>query len=100
MGKPCMILDITAEMYWQPFKSCRRIDQQHLATVLHPSREVAEEEALRLTNAHPGRRYAVFEVVSAVHTVKVPTQVSWQGKVQAEQSLVQLVKIEDDDVPF
>ena len=71
-------------------------------TVLHPSREVAEQEALRLASAHPERIFAILEVVTATRTVKVPTHVTLGGQVFADRNLARLMQVGDgrDDVPF
>ena len=48
MSNPCMVLDVTEHDQWAPFRGCHRIPEDCRPTVLHPSREVAEQEALRL----------------------------------------------------
>ena len=48
MSNPCMVLDVTDHDQWAPFRGCHRIPEDCRPTVLHPSREVAEQEALRL----------------------------------------------------
>lgn len=70
--------------------------------MLHPSREVAEQEALRLAGAHPERMFAVLEVVTATRAVKVPAHVTLGGQVFAERSLTRLMQVSDgrDDIPF
>ncbi|MBF5006397.1 hypothetical protein [Diaphorobacter caeni] len=100
MSNPCLILDIACAEYWQPFRECRRIEPSSQPTVLHPSREVAEAEALRLAAAHPGRRFAIFELTSAATTVNVPTHVTLSGKVLVTRSIAQLATVGEPDLPF
>jgi len=100
MSNPCLILEVSGADQWEPFRGCRRIDPAIRPTVLHPSREWAEAEALRLTKAHPGRLFAVFEAVTAGHAVKVPSHITLGGKVVAEQWMPGLVQIGEGDIPF
>ena len=95
MSNPCMVLDVTEHTDWAPFLGCRRIPEDCRPTVLHPSREVAEQEALRLASAHPERLFAILEVVSATRTVKVPTHITLGGQVFAERNLAQLMQVGD-----
>ena len=100
MSNPCLILDIATAEYWNPFQGCRRIPPSAQPTVLHPSREIAEAEALRLAAAHPGRRFAVFELTSAATTIRVPTHVSVTGKVICDRPMAQLMQVADPEIPF
>lgn len=97
-----MVLDVTEHDQWAPFRGCHRIPEDCRPTVLHPSREVAEQEAPRLASAHPERIFAILEVVTATRTVKVPTHVTLGGQVFAERNLARLMQVGDgrDDVPF
>ena len=102
MSNPCMVLDVTEHDQWAPFRGCHRIPEDCRPTVLHPSREVAEQEALRLASAHPERIFAILEVVTATRTVKVPPHVTLGGQVLADRNLARLMQVGDgrDDVPF
>lgn len=100
MSNPCLILEVSKATEWLAFKGCRRIAPDTMPTVLHPSREVAEAEALRLTLAHPGRQFAVFEAVSAGHTYKVATHITLGGQVVQEQLVAKVVQIGEDEIPF
>lgn len=100
MSNQCVILEVSGSDQWPPFRGCRRIAPDDRPTVLHPSREIAEAEALRLTRAHPGRLFVVFEAVTAGHSVKVPTHITLGGAVVAEQWMPSLVQIGPDDIPF
>lgn len=102
MSNPCVVIDVLDHGHWAPFLGCRRVPEDCRPTVLHPSREVAEQEALRLATAHPERMFAIFEVVSATRTVKVPTHITLGGRVFAERNLARLMQVGDgrDDVPF
>lgn len=97
-----MVLDVTEHGQWAPFRGCHRIPDDCRPTVLHPSMEVAEQEALRLASAHPERMFAILEVVTATRTVKVPTHVTLGGQVFADRNLARLMQVGDgpDDVPF
>ena len=102
MSNPCMVLDVTEHGQWAPFRGCHRIPDDCRPTVLHPSREVAEQEAPRLATAHPERMFAILEVVTATRTVKVPTHVTLGGQVFSDRNLARLMQVGDgrDDVPF
>lgn len=102
MSKPCLVLDLTEMDQWTTLRGCLHIPELRRPTVLHPSREVAEEEALRLAAAFPGRLFTVFEVVAAARTIKAPTHITLGGKVLAERDLPRLMQVsaEQEDVPF
>ena len=103
MSNPCLILEVSDHEQWAPFRGCRKLPLTRQPTVLHPSREVAEQEAIRLSLAHPECMFAVLEVVSAARSVKVPTHVTVGGKVFAERLLPRLMLVGDDassDIPF
>ncbi|CAM3352290.1 hypothetical protein [Paracidovorax anthurii] len=102
MSNPCLILEVSDHDQWEPFRGCQRLPPDRRPTVLHPSREVAEEEALRLARTHPGRMFAVMEVVTAARTVAVPTHVTLGGLVFADRQLPRLMQVGDgaDEIPF
>lgn len=102
MSTPCLILEISDAENWQPFRGCRRIAAGRQPSVLHPSREIAEAEALRLSAASPGRTFAIFELSGAATSVKVPTHITLGGKVVAERDMPSLVEVGefDDLIPF
>ena len=52
-------------------------------SVVQPDRESAEREAVRLAQAHPGHRFAVFTLVGIVQTKEVPTHITLGGKTVA-----------------
>ena len=93
MSNPCMVLDVTDHDQWAPFRGCHRIPEDCRPTVLHPSKEVAEQEALRLASAHPERMFAILEVVTATRTVKVPTHVTLGGQVFADRNPARLMQV-------
>lgn len=95
-----LILEISDAQNWQPFRGCRRIPTGKQPSVLHPSREIAEAEALRLNQAHPDQRFAVFEAVTVAHSVRVPTHITLGGAIIAERNMPALVEIGEEDVPF
>lgn len=53
------------------------------SSVIQRDREVAEREAVRLAQAHPGRRFAVFTFVGVVEAKHVATHVTLGGRVVA-----------------
>ena len=97
-----MELDVTEHDQWAPFRGCHRIPKDCRPTVLHQSRDVAEQEALRFVFVYFERMFGSLEVVTATRTVKVPTHVTLGGRVLAERILVLLMQVGDgrDDVPF
>jgi hypothetical protein len=102
MGTPSLILEISDAERWLPFRGCRRIADFSRPSVLHPSRAVAEAEALRLSAAHLDRTFAVFEMAVAATSVKVPTHITLGGKVLAERHISSLVEVGEayDLIPF
>lgn len=100
MSNPCLVLEVSETDRWAPFRGCRRIPEQDRPTVLHPTREIAEAEALRLNQAHPDQLFAVFEAVTAARSVRVPTHITLGGAIFAERNMPALVKIDEDEVPF
>lgn len=100
MSNPCLVLEVSTVDSWEPFRGCRRLPLEGRPTVLHPSREVAQQEALRLSAAHPGRVFAVFEAATAARSVKVPTHITLGGKVVAERFMPSLVELGEFDLPF
>lgn len=100
MSNPCLVLEVADCESWMPFRGCRRIPSERLPTVLHTSREVAEQEALRLSAAHPGRLFWVFEAATAARAVKVPTHITLGGQVVAERSIPALMELGEFDIPF
>lgn len=103
MSNPCVVIEVSGRDAWPPFRGCHRIPDDCRPTVLHPSREVAEQEALRLAVAHPNGMFAIFEVVTATRTVKVPAHVTLGGQVLGERTMPSLMQVGDeltDDLPF
>lgn len=79
----CVILDVTEFDQWheRPEQSTVVIPADKRSTVLQATREQAESEACRLALAHPGKRFAVLQVVGVVEAKSVPTHVTLGGKV-------------------
>ncbi|MFP5473068.1 MAG: hypothetical protein ACLGJD_05460 [Gammaproteobacteria bacterium] len=63
----------------------RRIPAGRVCTVLQPSREVAEAEALRLAIQHPESDFVVMEAVAVARHQPVPTHVALGGRVIASR---------------
>ena len=100
MSGPCLILELANSASWQPRHGCRVIPPSGQPTILHPSREIAEAEALKLIAAHPGRRFVIFEAALAAITVEVPTHITLGGTVVAKRDMPALVNFGEDDLPF
>ena len=100
MSNPCLILDVTLIANWPQRHGGHQIPDVRRPSLLQPSREIAEAEALRLNKSNPGHHFVVFESISMARTIKVPTHVSISGQVLFEGNLPQLVAIDDGDIPF
>jgi hypothetical protein len=100
VSNPCVIIEVSDADQWEPRHGCKVIPSIRQATVLHPSREVAEAEAMRLQARRPGRLFAVFEAVSAATSAKVPTHITLGGAVVAERQMPTLVELGEYDIPF
>lgn len=100
MSNPCLILEVSDADNWAPFRGCKKIPMGGHPTVLHPSREVAEQEAQRLCRERPHQRFAVFEAAVIAQAVQVPSHVTLSGKVVASTLQATLVDLFDDEVPF
>ncbi len=100
MSGPCLVLEVSEARHWAQYRGCRRIPPGAGPKVLHPSREVAEAEALRLNQAHPDRFFAVFEAITGAYSVTVPTHITLGGAIFAERRMPALVAIGEEDVPF
>ena len=100
MSNPCVILEMSSCEHWQPRHGCRIIPPIRQPSMLHPSREVAEAEALKLSAAHPGRCFVVVEASVAATTVEVPTHITLGGKVVAKRDLPTLANFGADVIPF
>lgn len=100
MSGPCLILELSNSGDWQPRHGCRVIPDIRRPTVLHPSREIAEAEALKLIASNPGRCFVIFEANQAAVSVEVPTHITLGGKVVAKRDMPTLVNYGEDDLPF
>ena len=102
MSNPCVVIEVSDHDQWAPFRGCRRIPDERRPTVLHPSREVAEQEAVRLARAHPERMFAVLEAAIVAANVTVPAYVTLGGQMYGEQRLPRLMQVGEgpDDIPF
>jgi len=76
-----MVVDVTAFDQWPTHFSATEMAPGKRPTVIQPDRDTAEREAVRLANANPGHRFAVFTVVGVVETTTVPTHITLGGKV-------------------
>jgi len=96
----CVIVEISAADSWPPFRGYERIPEVRRPTTLHPSREIADAEALRLANEHWGRRFMVFEAQAVATTIKVPAHITLGGTVICSREILALMAVDDDEVPF
>ncbi len=98
--QPCLILDVTDIEQWTGHHGGgHKLPMGGLCTVLQPSREVAEREALRLANRFPERRFAIFEATQLAASVQVPSHVTLGGHVFQHRRVAHLVSL-GDGVPF
>lgn len=111
-GNPCMIVEVSDANDWgaafPPDRGAVQvfglrpvaIPNERRPSVLQPNRQVAEEEAKRLAERHPGRRFMVFEARSAGVAVDVPSHTTVSGKVFLSRKMAVVVDLDDDEVPF
>lgn len=110
-GNPCLILEWSEADQWPGLFGAvssvlaakpLRVPDARRPAVLQPNREIAEREAKRLAERHPGRHFAVFEAQMVATTVEIPTHTTVGGKVWASRKVPALLTVEDDDValPF
>ena len=102
---PHLILEVSESADWptlHPNTRAQRIPDARRPVALQPTRETAENEALRLARQHPDKRFAVFAPVLLATTVAVPTHVTLSGKIVAHSRLPKLLQVDDPntDVPF
>lgn len=100
---PCVVVDVTDfdTMTAAPVGGGVQLGKKS-PTVLQPSRDVAEREALRLAARNPGRHFLVLEACIVARAVKVPTHITLGGKVVAESLRPSLIALADDPnaLPF
>ncbi len=100
MDEAFLILDIAESDNWTsgPY-TLHRIPPEKRPTVLQCSRQVAEQEALRLQGLHPLGRFVVFEAVKVTVSIDAPTHVNINGKVMETRRIARLAEVHDG-VPF
>lgn len=78
-----VVIEISdAEALWAPHLRClqaRVIPADRRPTVLHPTGEIAEREAMRLEGLHPHGRFLVFGCCSQAVRVEIRTHVNIHG---------------------
>lgn len=77
----CVVVDVTDFDQWPTHYGSTVIAVGKRPTVIQPDRETAEREAVRLAQANPGHRFAVFTFAGVVETTTVPTHITLGGKV-------------------
>lgn len=96
----CVIIAIDRPALWRPAPGGgKHIPANKVCTVLQPSREVAEQEALRLAREHPEASFVVLEAVTIARHQRVPTHISLAGKVMVDAPGSVLAAV-TDEVPF
>jgi undecaprenyl pyrophosphate synthase len=102
MSNPAIVLEISQASQWKASHGGKHVPAPRHPTVLHPSREAAEQAAMRLASGHANGVFAVLEVVSVAKAIKVPTHITLNGKVVAEQPLTRLMQVSDpgEEIPF
>lgn len=102
---PCVIVELSEAKEWpqlHSFVRAKRIPDVRRPVALQPSRQVAEQEARRLAERHPGRRFVVFEPVLVGMTVEVPSHVNLRGEVKLSRRVATVMPIDDGtlEIPF
>lgn len=102
---PHLILEISEAEQWPslfPYVRAKRIPDVRRPVALQPSRAVAEQEAKRLAERHPGKRFAVFAPVLVGMTVEVPTHVNFRGEIKLSRRQAVVVGVDDGEaeIPF
>ncbi len=102
---PHLILEISEAEEWpqlHSFVRAKRIPEVRRPVALQPSRKIAEAEALRLAERHPGKRFAVFAPVLVGMTVEVPTHVNFRGEIKLSRRQAAVVGVDDGEaeIPF
>ncbi|HEY0200654.1 MAG TPA: hypothetical protein VGC24_03070 [Burkholderiaceae bacterium] len=100
MSNPCLLLEVSDADQWEPWRGGKRLPLGHGPTQLHPTREIAESEALRLAKRNPGKRFAVLECKSITTKVKITTHVTLAGRVVIESDCHVLSEVDEDEIPF
>lgn len=100
MDEAFLILDMAESDNWTSGPhTLHRIPADKRPTVLQCSRQVAEQEALRLQRYHPNGRFVLFEAVMVSVNIEAPTHVNINGKVMETRRVAQLAAVHDG-VPF
>lgn len=102
---PHLILEVSSAEEWPqlfPYMRAKRIPEVRRPVALQPSRAVAEQEAKRLAERHPGKRFAVFAPVVVGMTITVPTHVNLRGEVKLSRTQAAIVGVDDGEaeIPF
>lgn len=97
MSNPCLILEVSESHTWgEVWDGGQPIPENRRPTMLQPSREKAEAEAIRLSTAHPGKHFAVFEANVLAKTVQLPSHITFGGVVHAHRSEAVLLNVGPD----
>lgn len=97
---PCLILDITDAHSWEAVRGYKLIEDKRRPSALQPSLPSAQAEAQRLSRAHPGRTFGIFQITYAAIPVKVPSRISFGGEALVEHVSTKLVEVGPDPIPF
>lgn len=99
----CLILEDSESHDWpECWGGMTKIPVERRPTMLQCDRAAAEQEVQRLAGLHPGKRFVVFEAVSAGMTINVPTHINYAGEVLIRGNTTAVVRIDDPDdgIPF
>ena len=110
-GNPCLILEWSEALDWttlfsrKPLSVVTRpepvcIPVERRPAMLQPDRATAEQEALRLAQLMPEKRFAILEVVGEARSAEVPSHVTVSGQVWLTRKVATLVDVDDSQIPF
>ncbi len=98
----CVIIEMEGAHDWPETFAFTIIPADKRPTALQPNREAADQEAKRLAERNPCRRFVVLEAVAVGMQISIPTHVSIEGKTLISGTIPALMALgdADDKIPF
>lgn len=98
----CVIIEMEGAHDWPEAFAFTIIPADKRPTALQPNRSAAEQEAKRLAERNPGRRFVVLEAVAVGMQISVPTHVNIEGVtlISGRVPAVMSLGDADDEIPF